>query len=169
MRNTLVLSLVVVFILGATLIGGTPVQSTSASSLIYQFTTMVGIPQAFTGTKIPIRGIDGGGLPWALRSASGTLSTGGHLVLNVQGLVLAAGANIGKNPVADFRVVVSCLTSTGGIDNVSSGLFPATTGSVMTGGGDAHVDTVLSLPHPCIAPLVFITSPGGAWFATTGH
>ena len=28
-------------------------------------------------------------------------------------------------------------------------------------------DTIV-LPQPCIAPIVFVTSPGGAWFAATG-
>ena len=34
--------------------------------------------------------------------------------------------------------------------------------------GDARFDTQVDLPQPCIAPIVFVTSPGGAWFATTG-
>ena len=39
---------------------------------------------------------------------------------------------------------------------------PATTG------GDFETEAALGLPSPCIAPIVFITSPGGAWFAATG-
>jgi hypothetical protein len=27
---------------------------------------------------------------------------------------------------------------------------------------------VVDLPSPCIAPIVFVTSPNGAWFAATG-
>jgi len=27
---------------------------------------------------------------------------------------------------------------------------------------------MLELPQPCIAPIVFVTSPGGAWFSITG-
>ncbi len=169
MRKTLALSPVVLFILGALLLSGFVGTSTTSNPVIYQFNTMVGIPAAFTGTSMPIRGINGGGLPWMLTSANGELSADGHLVLNVRGLVLAAGANAGKNPIADFRAVVSCLTATGGVANVSSGLFPATTGPASSGGGNARVDTFLSLPQTCIAPLIFVTSPAGAWFATTGH
>ena len=33
---------------------------------------------------------------------------------------------------------------------------------------DALIDEVLDLPDPCIAPIVFVTSPTGAWFAVTG-
>jgi len=29
-------------------------------------------------------------------------------------------------------------------------------------------DTMVGLPQPCIAPIVFVTSPTGAWFAATG-
>ncbi len=129
---------------------------------------MVGIPQAFTGAQNPIRGINGGGLPWTLTSSKGELKGSGKLELNIQGLVLAAGPNAGTNPITNFRVIVSCLTGDGGVDNVTSGLFPATTGSALNGGGNSKIETTLALPTPCIAPIVFVTSPTGAWFAATG-
>ena len=34
--------------------------------------------------------------------------------------------------------------------------------------GDAHVNQWLTLPSPCLAPVVFFTSAGGAWFAVSG-
>jgi hypothetical protein len=34
--------------------------------------------------------------------------------------------------------------------------------------GNAKVEAQLTLPQPCIAPIVFVTSAGGAWFAATG-
>ena len=46
--------------------------------------------------------------------------------------------------------------------NVTTGDFPATTA------GDAEIEAAIELPSPCIAPIVFVTSPGGAWFAVTG-
>jgi hypothetical protein len=52
--------------------------------------------------------------------------------------------------------------------NVPAGSFPATTGAASEGGGNADIEADLSLPQPCIAPIVFVTSPGGAWFATIG-
>ncbi|HEX9333520.1 MAG TPA: hypothetical protein VF896_16625 [Anaerolineales bacterium] len=135
---------------------------------ILEFDTMVGIPQAFTGTQNPIRGINGGGLPWTIGSAKGELTVGGHLEIKVQGLVLAAGANAGSNPITSFRAIVSCLTSDGGFQNIVTDAFPATTGPASSGGGNSEIETNVSLPHPCIAPIVFVTSPGGAWFAATG-
>ena len=168
MRKTILVTLTVVLILGSVLISGrfTPAQANEPT--ILEFTTMVGIPQAFTGTQNPIRGINGGGLPWTLTSAKGELKSSGKLELNIQGLVLAAGPNAGTNPISNFRVTVSCLQSDASIDNVTSDLFPATTGAAMDGGGNAKIETTLTLPQPCIAPIVFVTSPGGAWFAATG-
>ena len=137
-----------------------------------EFQTMVGVPQAFTGqtNKALIRDVPGGGIPWTLTSAKGELSTSGKLEITVTGLVLAAGANAGSNPVGNFRGLVSCLTdaSTPAIVNVSTGDFAATTGAATAGGGNAKIEATLDLPDPCIAPIVFVTSPGGAWFASTG-
>jgi hypothetical protein len=168
MRKTFIVALVVIMVVGGMLYSGqfTPVQASDHKILV--FDTMVGIPQAFTGTQNPIRNINGGGLPWMLTSADGSLNASGKLDLDIEGLVLAAGPNAGTNPIANFRVIVSCLTNDGSVDNVVSGLFPATTGAAVDGGGNAKIKTTLTLPQPCIAPLIFVTSPGGAWFAVTG-
>jgi hypothetical protein len=40
--------------------------------------------------------------------------------------------------------------------------FPATPD------GDATIEATVDLPEPCIAPVVFVTSPTNAWFAATG-
>ncbi len=169
LRKIIIGTLVVVLVLGGVLLSGQFSPVAAKDPMIFEFQTMVGIPQALTGTQNPIRGINGGGLPWMLTSANGVLGSSGKLVINVKGLVLAAGANAGKNPVDHFGVIVSCLTSDGNVDNVSGGLFPATTGAATDGGGDAHIQTTVTLPQSCIAPIIFLTSPGGAWFAATGH
>ena len=137
---------------------------------ILEFQTMVGVPQAFTGqtNKALIRDVPGGGIPWMLTSAKGELSTSGHLEITVTGLVLATGANAGINPVGNFRGLVSCLTTSATVVNVPTGDFPATTGAATAGGGNAKIEASLDLPNPCIAPIVFVTSSGGAWFASTG-
>jgi hypothetical protein len=148
--------------------------ATSASARefkVLNFDTMVGVPAGLTGTQsqIPLRGISGGGIPWMLTSAKGSLTASGHLEIEVKGLVLAAGANAGSNPIANFRGLVSCVNSSGAFINVSTGNFPATTGPASAGGGDAEIEADVTLPQPCIAPIVFVTSPGGAWFAATGN
>jgi hypothetical protein len=130
--------------------------------------SMVGVPQAFTGAQNPIRGINGGGIPWRLDDAKVVLTTDGHLTVKVEGLVLATGANAGSNPIGSFMAIVSCLRSDASIANVASAAFPATTGPATAGGGNAKFEGDVALPDPCIAPIVFVTSTGGAWFASTG-
>jgi hypothetical protein len=133
---------------------------------ILEWKTMVGVPPAFTGTQAPIRGINWGGVPWTLTAAKGELRTNGHLTIRVDGLVLATTLS---NPAAAFRATVSCLTDTNQVMNVTTvDTFPATLGLASAGGGDARIETTLELPHPCIAPIVFVTSTGGSWFASTG-
>jgi hypothetical protein len=60
------------------------------------------------------------------------------------------------------HVVVSC--NGGGAGNiVSSGDVPLSQPE-----GDMHFNGWLTLPSPCLDPVIFVTSTGGAWFATTG-
>jgi hypothetical protein len=137
---------------------------------ILKFDTMVGVPAGLTGPQsvVPLRGISGGGIAWMIADASGGLRANGHLEISVQGLVLAAGANAGSNPVANFRGLVSCVNSDGTFTNIPTALFPATTGPASAGGGNAEIVADLTLPQPCIAPIIFVTSPTGSWFAATG-
>jgi hypothetical protein len=146
------------------------VVSAEHSPKILQFDTMVGVPSTLTGaaSEAPLRGIAGGGLPWTLASAQGELSTTGHLEITVTGLVLAAGANAGSNPITSFRGLVSCVLADGTFSNILTDPFPATTGPASSGGGNAQIEADVSLPSPCLAPIVFVTSPGGSWFAVTG-
>jgi hypothetical protein len=119
----------------------------------------------YVGSANPIRGVSGGGLPWRLAAGSVDLRADGRLHVEVDGLVFAAGPNEGTNTIPSFKAIVSCQTIDGGtavVSNVSTALFPASSA------GDAEIDAVLPLPSPCIAPIVFVTSPGGAWFAATG-
>ncbi len=169
MKTYALITLAIVLALGTVLMGGQFSQATAKEPKILEFDTMVGLPQAFTGTQNPIRGINGGGLPWMISSGSGELKADGKLEISVQGLVLAAGPNTGNNPIANFRAIVSCLTSDAGVVNVSTGLFPATLGAASAGGGNAKIEASLALPQPCIAPIIFVTNPNGAWFAATGH
>jgi hypothetical protein len=115
-----------------------------------------------------LRGINGGGIAWTIGEASGELRASGHLEISVQGLVLAAGANAGSNPSATFRALVSCVNSDGTFTNILTDAFPATTGPASAGGGNSEIVTDVTLPQPCIAPIIFVTSATGSWFAATG-
>jgi hypothetical protein len=137
----------------------------SHDSQVLEFKTMAPVVSPFTGSTNPVRGINGGGVPWQVASAKGELRSDGRLEIKVKGLVIVA---TGVNPVAAFRGVVNCLTPaspTTGVNLVTDPV-PANTA------GDAKIEAKLALPTPCIAPIVFVTNgtgpAPGAWFATTG-
>jgi len=171
MRRALVL------MLGLTLAAGLAVQSTSASSSretsrenVLEFDVMAGVVEPFTGSAHPIRGVSGGGLPWEIDSAAGELRSHGRLEISVEGLVLARRAPVpanlqGTNPVPQFRASVSCLTP----ESPDPGVLLTSDPVPASADGDARIETELELPEPCIAPIVFVTSPAGAWFAATGR
>ena len=137
---------------------------------ILKFDVMTPVTGPYVGTLNPIRMVPGGGLPWMISSGSGSLTKDGHLQIDVRGLVLADSSAVpanlrGVNPVPDFEAIVSCQSITGGsatVTNVSTGQFPASTT------GNADIRARVKLPEPCIAPIVFVASPAGAWFAATG-
>ena len=138
---------------------------------VLEFEVMAPVSGPFTGATNAIRGVPGGGLPWEIDAAKGELASDGRLEVEVDGLVLARRAPVppalqGTNPIASFKAIVSCLTSESGAAatvNVSTGLVPATSS------GDAKIEASVELPSPCFAPIVFVTSPGGAWFSVTGR
>lgn len=162
-------------LVGALLLAHFPgAASAKDSPKLLEFDTMIGVPRPYTGSTNAIRGISGGGLPWVIGSANGELNADGKLEVTVKGLVFDPNdtdvINRGlanQNTVAQFRAIVSCLSTSGGATtvNVSTDLFPATTG---LNAGDAKIEAQLSLPSPCIAPVIFVTNPAGAWFAATG-
>jgi hypothetical protein len=166
MRKLLLAGMVVVLVLSVLFSFGAQKAQARVPALL-EFSTMVGLPRPFTGALNAIRSVPGGGLPWAISSAMGELNTNGKLEISVRGLVLAEGANTGKNPIANFRAIVSCLSKDASGNpitvNVSTGLFPADLA------GNSNIEETLSLPKPCIAPIIFVTSPAGSWFAATGN
>jgi hypothetical protein len=139
----------------------------SGPATVLKAETMAGVTGPYVGAAgTAIRGVHGGGIPWAIDEAKVDLGADGRLTVKVEGLVLASGPSAGTNPITQFRAVVSCETIDGAgaatTSNVSTDPFPA------NGAGDSKIEADLSLPSPCFAPVVFVTSPTGAWFATTG-
>ncbi len=118
------------------------------------FSSMTAIP---VGGMV-VRGITGGGLPWAIKSGTGTVSQQGRVDVTVKGLVIPSLGGI--NPIGMFEATVSCLTPDG-IVNVSTGGFAAS-----KPGGDSHITATVDLPRPCKDPIVFVgVFPSGRWFA----
>jgi hypothetical protein len=145
--------------------------ASSDDQSVLRFDLMTSVVEPFTGSANAIRGVPGGGLPWEIDMANGDLSNNGRVKVEVEGLVLARRAPVppamqGTNPIPSFKAIVSCLTVNDGAAatvNVETDLAPATTT------GDAEIKDVVALPSPCIAPIVFVTSPTGSWFAATGR
>lgn len=129
------------------------------------------VSEPYTGSTNAIRSVSGGGLPWEIGDASADLRADGRLHVDVEGLVLARRAPVpanlqGTNPIPQFKAIVSCLTTTNGsatTANVSTPLVGASQS------GDAEIDASVDLPSPCFAPIVFVTTPGGAWLAVSGR
>ena len=171
MKKFLLVTLSAIMFLSA-LFAGSVSGATAKETKILEFDTMVGVPPLLTGaqSQAALRGINGGGLPWKLTSARGELTSSGHLEIEVQGLVFAAGPNTDANTVASFQGLVSCVKSDGSFERILTGPFPATTGPASLGGGNARIQADLTLPQPCIAPIIFVTNPAGtSWFAVTGQ
>ncbi|HEY2579817.1 MAG TPA: hypothetical protein VGI74_26190 [Streptosporangiaceae bacterium] len=142
--------------------------------MIMKFNTLTPVAGPFAGSVNAVRGIAGGGLPWIVEAASGSLSGDDHLLVRIRGLVLAGDPSVpralrGTNPFPAFRVVVSCLSvgpgGTAAVRNVSTGDFEANSC------GNSDIDARLSLPQPCIAPILLVTGPSGVehWLAVTGR
>ncbi len=161
-----------VLLLGLLAVGVVVVQTTAAKDEgspgkdVLEFDVMTPVVAPFTGAAHPIRGVNGGGVPWQIDRGRGDLSSDGRLKIKVEGLVLVSS---GQNPVQMFRGVVNCLTPASpdvGV-NLATAPVPASTD------GDATIKATVDLPDPCVAPIVFVTSgtgaPPGSWFAATGR
>lgn len=121
---------------------------------------LTGLPSADVNQVL--FGVQAGGLPWRLDSGSVHLFADGRLQVKVQGLVLAAGAAEGKNPIPNGQAIVTCAGVPAAMSSVVA--FSST--------GDAQVNETIALPGHCLAPSVFfagVPAPGvDRWFAVTG-
>jgi hypothetical protein len=161
---------------GAALIGLAPVltDATSAGAdpgTILKFDTITPLTGPYVDTGNPIRAMPGGGLPWMITAGTGSLTRDGHLLVHVRGLVLAdqppgparaAGHQPGSRLQGHHQLPEISAAGAATLANVSTAPFPA------SAGGNSDINATVSLPRPCIAPIVFVTSPGSAWFAATG-
>ncbi len=155
----------VILALGLGLIAQASFAGSDRNSTVLKFKTMAGVVAPYTGPANAIRGIPGGGVPWSIDEAHGTLKENGDLDVEVKGLIIIA---TGTNPFPTFRAVVSCQSIADGaavtVNRVTPSFRATTT-------GDAKFKGTVSLPRPCIAPIVFVTDGAGdppAWFSATG-
>jgi hypothetical protein len=168
MRRWLVLALAVPLTIVVAVAPG--LARSGGEDTILEFGTMATVTEPLTGSAHPVRGLNGGGLPWELERGRGELRSDGRLEVTVRGLVLARRDPVppamqGTNPVPQFRGAVNCLTPAAPDEGETVLTDPVTA----TPDGNARIEATLTLPDPCIAPIVFVTSPTNAWFATTGR
>lgn len=94
-----------------------------------------------------VGGIPSGGAPWGVSKAHVSLNAGGHLNLEVHGLILPSTGNAG--PVSQIIASLVC----GG----SGGTVVATTAAVpLSTSGHAHLHEKITLPASCIAPVILV-------------
>jgi hypothetical protein len=150
---------------------GSDQRPTHESKLLQSFDAMYGVDGPFVGDGFPIRGIPGDELPWEIREARVRLDTDGHLTIKVRGLVFKDAPEVpvelrGTNDETEFRAAVSCWTEEGDhvatINTITEG-FPATVS------GDSSIKATLTLPNPCVAPIVMVLAGSEEkWFAVAG-
>jgi hypothetical protein len=170
MKKIVIVTLALALLISTFFASGAISRASARSTTVLEFSSLAGVPRPYTGATNAIRGVPGGGRPWVISYAQGELKSNGKIELIVRGLVIDPSEPIaaaGTNPSSSFKIVVSCLSkdATGAATtvNVSSPLFPADTM------GNAMVETMVDLPSPCIAPILFVTNPTGSWFAATGN
>jgi hypothetical protein len=160
--------LVVVAVLGAALLVVPALGLGSGDGRkVLEARVLAGLPQEYTapvaGAAGAIRGVPSAGAAWSIGDAEADLRSDGRLEIEVQGLIVTVRGN---NPLTQFGATVSCQTIVNGapaVTNVRTALFDANTA------GDAQTEQDVDLPTPCLAPIVFVTTPGGSWIATTGR
>ena len=149
-----------------------PISAMAGSQTVLEFDTMVGVSGSFLGNANPIREVPGGGLPWVLDRAKGELESDGEFEVQVKGLIIPDSVDgFGFNPAPFFRAIVSCITLDDSGEPVIENVMTHNGVEVMIGdpqNGDAEIEAKLDLPNPCIAPIIFVTNPGGSWFSVTG-
>lgn len=170
LRRTVV---VTASVLALAVAGSTLAKRGDKMRVLISFGIMYGVDEGFVGETNPIRDVVGDELPWVVaKSAKGKLESNGHLKIKVRGLVFTDDPEVpvdlqGTNDEEQFRGMVSCLTEdTGGgivTANVVTEGFPANPE------GDSDIDAQLTLPNPCVAPIVFVLAGSeDKWFAVTG-
>jgi hypothetical protein len=95
------------------------------------------------------RGLKGGGKPWVIAEGQGEVGRDGSVEVRVEGLVIAVPPFNGTNPAKTFGAIVSCLTPHG-VVNVNTAQFPPSPT------GNAEIEGMVDLPHPCVRPIVFV-------------
>ena len=112
---------------------------------VFQSTIAPSVP-----TDPVIDGVKAAGAPWVIGEGKVTISGGGELKVEVEGLVIAT---TGVNPVTTLSASLFCGAAT---------TPTATTATVpFNAAGDAEIEASVTLPAKCLAPVVLLHPRGG--------
>jgi hypothetical protein len=124
------------------------------------------------GANRPVRTVNSGGVPWVVAGGSETrLSGDGRLRADVRGLLITGTGGALDGTVGPVQAVVASLTCTNPTTGDTGAPSVVSTGPVpLSAGGNARIDQRLSIPSPCVAPIVLIraNSEAGPWIAASG-
>jgi hypothetical protein len=153
--------------LAALVAAGSATTATAGKGPGLEVGAMVGLPAAYATNAISVRGLQPGGLPWEIGRARAEVKSSGKVEVTFKDLLFAPGTGAereGKNTIGTMKVIVSCLSADGAVANVSTEPFPVSIGA---GAGDGSVESKVTLPDPCLAPLVFVTTMTDRWLAVS--
>lgn len=118
-------------------------------------------------TDPAIHGVAAGGLPWVIKRGTVKLDADGRTRVEIRGLVIPIAH--GTFPAGTALPVTTVSASLYCAPDASAAA--ATTGSVpITPDGNARIETTLTLPATCLAPIVLVHPNGGAgaYISATG-
>jgi hypothetical protein len=127
---------------------------------------------ASPGANRPVRTVSSGGVPWVISAGSDIrLSGDGRLRADVRGLLITGtgtGLDGTTGPVHQVAALVTCTNPASGDAGAPS--MVATTAVPLSAAGNARIDQTVSVPGPCIAPVVLVlaNSASGPWIAASG-
>jgi len=124
------------------------------------------------GANRPVRTVNSGGVPWVVSAGSDTRLTGdGRLRADIRGLVITGTGGALDGTVGPVQNVVAALTCTNSASgDAGAPSLVATAPVPLSAAGNARIDQRISVPVPCIAPVVLIraNSASGPWIAASG-
>jgi hypothetical protein len=98
---------------------------------------------------------------WSLEEGSVSLGAGGRLDLEVEGLVVTATGT--ASPVTDISAALFCGADTNTTPAATTEFVPISTD------GDASIETTVTLPSACVAPIVVVNFAKGPTHITTRY
>ncbi len=121
-------------------------------------------PSLPTPTDPTLHGVGPGTAPWALQDGSVRLDDNGRFRLKVEGLVLTSGSVAGTpGPVTGIAASLFCGADSNQTPAATTGVVP------LSRTGDASIETTLSLPSTCLAPIVLVNPVIGTTLTTTRY